>query len=29
LVGQHTAEILAEIGYGTEDVRKLAKDGAI
>jgi len=28
-LGQHTAEILAEIGYGAEDVKKLAKDGAI
>jgi crotonobetainyl-CoA:carnitine CoA-transferase CaiB-like acyl-CoA transferase len=28
-LGQHTGEILAEIGYGAEDVRKLAKDGVI
>jgi crotonobetainyl-CoA:carnitine CoA-transferase CaiB-like acyl-CoA transferase len=28
-LGQHTGEILAEIGYGAEDVKKLAKDGAI
>ncbi|MFN3743601.1 MAG: CaiB/BaiF CoA transferase family protein [Hyphomicrobiaceae bacterium] len=28
-LGQHTAEILGEIGYGAEDVRKLAKDGVI
>ena len=28
-LGQHTSEILAEIGYGAEDVKKLAKDGVI
>jgi crotonobetainyl-CoA:carnitine CoA-transferase CaiB-like acyl-CoA transferase len=28
-LGQHTGEILAEIGYGAEDVKKLAKDGVI
>ncbi|MEO8651035.1 MAG: CoA transferase [Hyphomicrobiaceae bacterium] len=28
-LGQHTGEILAEIGYGSEDVKKLAKDGVI
>lgn len=28
-LGQHTGEILADIGYGAEDVRKLAKDGVI
>jgi crotonobetainyl-CoA:carnitine CoA-transferase CaiB-like acyl-CoA transferase len=28
-LGQHTAEILADIGYGAEDVKKLAKDGVI
>ncbi len=28
-LGQHTSEILADIGYGAEDVKKLAKDGVI
>jgi crotonobetainyl-CoA:carnitine CoA-transferase CaiB-like acyl-CoA transferase len=28
-LGQHTSEILAEVGYGAEDVKKLAKDGVI
>ena len=28
-LGQHTGEILADIGYGAEDVKKLAKDGVI
>jgi len=28
-LGQHTGEILAEVGYGPEDVKKLAKDGVI
>ncbi|ODT22949.1 MAG: formyl-CoA transferase [Hyphomicrobium sp. SCN 65-11] len=28
-LGQHTGEILADIGYGPEDVKKLAKDGVI
>ncbi len=28
-LGQHTGEILGEIGYGAEDVKKLAKDGVI
>jgi succinate--hydroxymethylglutarate CoA-transferase len=28
-LGQHTNEILAEIGYGAEDIRRLTKDGAI
>jgi crotonobetainyl-CoA:carnitine CoA-transferase CaiB-like acyl-CoA transferase len=28
-LGQHTGEVLAEIGYGAEDVKKLAKDGVI
>jgi crotonobetainyl-CoA:carnitine CoA-transferase CaiB-like acyl-CoA transferase len=28
-LGQQTAEILAEIGYGEADVKKLAKDGVI
>jgi crotonobetainyl-CoA:carnitine CoA-transferase CaiB-like acyl-CoA transferase len=28
-LGQHTDEILAEIGYGAADVRKLKEDGAL
>jgi len=29
LLGQHTGEVLAEIGYGEMDIRQLAKDGVI
>ncbi|HEX6211399.1 MAG TPA: formyl-CoA transferase [Methylomirabilota bacterium] len=29
LLGQHREEILRELGYGDEDIRALAKDGAI
>jgi len=27
--GQHTEEILAELGYGPEDIAALGRDGAI
>ncbi len=29
LLGQHTAEVLAEVGYGEQDVRQLSKAGVI
>ncbi len=29
LLGQHTAEVLAELGFGDEDVERLAGDGAV
>ena len=29
LVGEHTAKILAELGYGTDHVRQLAAQGAV
>jgi len=29
LLGQHTAEIMNELGYGDSDIDRLSKDGAV